>query len=62
MIEVSLTELALFGWAMVATLYAFRFKAERNTAAMMMQKLIQDEGVRNEILKKYEEWKATQQA
>lgn len=60
MIEVTVTEIALFAWAMVATLYAFRFKAERNVAAAMTQKIIQDEGVRNEVLKQYEAWKANQ--
>lgn len=62
MIEVSVTEIALFGWAMAATLYAFRFKAERDVGAKMMQKFIEDEGVRNEVLKQYEAWKSTREA
>jgi len=62
MIEVTITEIALFGWAMVATLYAFRFKTERDMAAHMMMKFIEDEGVRNQALKQYEEWKAANEA
>jgi len=62
MIEVTITEIALFGWAMVATLYALRFKAERDIAAHMMMKFIEDEGVRNQALKQYEEWKAANEA
>ena len=62
MIEVSLTEVALFAWAMFATLYAFKFKAERDMAAHMMMKFIEDEGVRNQALKQYEEWKAANEA
>lgn len=61
MIEVTITEIALFGWAMVATLYAFRFKTERDMAAKMMMRFIEDEGVRNEVLKKYKEWEAAQE-
>ena len=59
MIEVTITEIALFGWAMVATLYAFKFKHERNVAAYMIREFIEDESVRNEVIKKYEDWKAT---
>lgn len=59
MIEVSITEIALFGWAMVATLYAFRFRGEREIQRMMMRKFVEDEGVRNEVLKQYETWKTT---
>ena len=62
MIEVSVTEIALFGWAMVATLYALKFKAERDMAARMMMKIIEDEGTRNEVLRKYKEWEATNEA
>ena len=62
MIEVSVTEIALFGWAMVATLYAFRFRGEREIQRMMMRKLIEDEGTRNEVLKQYQEWKSTREA
>ena len=62
MIEVSITEIALFGWAMCSTLYAFRFKGERDVHRMMMQKFIEDESIRDDVLKKYEEWKAAKGA
>jgi hypothetical protein len=61
MIEVSLTELGLFVWAMVATAQALKYHQERNMAKHMMLKFIEDEGIRNEALRQYKEWKAEQE-
>lgn len=55
MIEVTVTEVVLFGWAMFATLQAFKYKHERNVAAYMIREFIEDEGVRNEVIRKYKE-------
>lgn len=60
MIEVSLTELGLFAWAMIATAQALKYHHERNMAKHMMLKFIEDEGIRNEALRQYKEWKAEQ--
>ena len=62
MIEVSLTEVALFAWAMIATAQAVKYHQERNMAAHMMMQFIEDEGVRNQALKQYEEWKSANEA
>ena len=58
MIEVTLTELGLFAWAILATSQALKYHHERNVAKHMMLTFIEDEGVRNEALKRYKEWKA----
>jgi hypothetical protein len=60
MIEVTLTELGLFAWAVLATGQALKYHHERNVTAHMMREILENEGVRNEAIRKLKEWKATQ--
>lgn len=58
MIEVSLTELLLFAWAIVATVYAFKFQDEGRISKMMLHEFVTNEKVRNEIVAQWNKHKA----
>ena len=60
MIEVTLTELGLFAWGIIATGQALKYHHERNVTALMMREILENEGVRNDAIKKLKEWKAAQ--
>ena len=53
MIEVSITEIALFAWAIIATGYAFRFKQDSQNGRRFVQALLEDEELREKIVADY---------
>jgi hypothetical protein len=55
MIEVSITEIALFAWAIIATGYAFKFKQEAQMGKRFVQALLEDEELRNRLITEYKE-------
>jgi hypothetical protein len=55
MIEVSLTDVLLFAWAAIATVYAFKFKEESHMSKFVIHKILNDENIRNEMVKGYAE-------
>jgi len=55
MIEVSLTDVLLFAWAAIATVYAFRFKEDAHMHKYVIHKILNDEKLRNEMVKGYAE-------
>ena len=55
MIEVSITEIVLFAWAIIATGYALKFKQESQMGKRFVQALIEDEELRNRVITEYKE-------
>jgi len=54
MIEVSITEIVLFAWAVLATGYAFKFKQDSQMGRRFVQALIEDEELRR-LITEYKE-------
>jgi len=55
MIEVSITEIALFAWAVLATGYACKFKQDSQMGRRFVQALLEDEELRNRVITEYKE-------
>lgn len=55
MIEVSITEIALFAWAIIATGYALRFKHDSQMGRRFVQALLEDEDMRDRLIAEYKE-------
>lgn len=58
MIEFSLTEIALFCWAALATGYALRYKSEARAADLFIKVILERKEVRDKLVADYEEFKA----
>jgi hypothetical protein len=54
MVEFSLTEIALFCWAVLATGYALRYRQEANGAKFFARILIERKEVRDQVVGEYE--------
>jgi hypothetical protein len=54
MIEFSLTEIALFCWAVLATGYALRYRQEVKGANFFARMLIERKDVRDQVVEAYE--------
>ena len=55
--EITLTELALFVWAAIATGFAYKYKEEKDHLGFLFNKVLQDEGLRNDMIAKFNKWK-----
>ena len=62
MIEISIADMFLIAWALVATVYAFKYKHDSDKTNYVMQRMITDEEVRAQILEDYARWKSSQNA
>ena len=62
MIEVSLTEMFLFTWAIIATGFAVKGKHDKDMVMQILQHFIENEGARTEILESYEQFKKRNRA
>ena len=60
MIEVSVTEIALFCWAVLATAYALKCKQQETGARMFIRALLQDDDMRNAIVADFKEHREEQ--
>ena len=58
MIEFSLTEIALFCWAVLATAYALKYKQELRGANFFARMLIERKDVRDQVVAEYDEFRA----
>lgn len=56
MIEVSITEIALFAWASLATAYAFKYKIDANKANYFIKLILTDKEMRNKITENFDAW------
>ncbi len=54
MIEFTLTEMVLFAWGVLATVYAFKFHHEVTMAKFFIRKMVTDEAVRNDLVAAYQ--------
>jgi hypothetical protein len=54
MVEFSLIEIALFCWAVLATTYAFKWKAKADSANFFVRMLIERKDVRDQVIEAYE--------
>jgi beta-lactamase regulating signal transducer with metallopeptidase domain len=50
MIEVSITEIILFCWAVLATAYALKYKQQERMSKLFVRALIEDEELRDKIV------------
>lgn len=55
MIEVSITEIVLFSWAIIATGYAFKFKQDSQNSRRFVQALLEDDDLREKVITGYKE-------
>ena len=55
MIEVSITEIVLFAWAVLATAYALKYKQQEQGAKMFIRALMEDDKMRNALVADFKE-------
>ena len=55
MIEVSLIEIALFCWAVVATAYALKYRQQEQGAKMFIRALMEDKNLRDTVVADFKE-------
>ena len=55
MIEVSITEIVLFAWAVLATAYALKYKQQEMGAKMLIRALMEDDKMRDALVKDFKE-------
>ena len=55
MIEVSVTEVVLFCWAVLATAYAFKCKQQEQEAKMFIRVLMEDDKMRDNLVADFKE-------
>jgi len=60
MIEFSLTEIALFCWAVLATGYALKYKQEARASDLFVRVILERKDVRDKLVAEFEEFKASQ--
>lgn len=61
MIEFSITEIALFIWAILATAQAFRYRDEIRKTNFVLKLLLTEDKVRDELVKDYKQFKEANQ-
>lgn len=55
MIELSVTDVLLFGWAAIATVFAFKYKEEAHMSKFVIHKILSDKKLRDEMTAGYEQ-------
>lgn len=55
MIEVSITEIVLFCWAVLATAYALKCKQQEQGAKMFIRALMEDDKMRDNLVADFKE-------
>jgi hypothetical protein len=53
MIEVSVTEIALFCWAVLASAYALKYKQQEMGAKMLIRALMEDDKMRDALVRDF---------
>jgi hypothetical protein len=56
MIEVSMTEIVLFAWAVLATAIAFKYHHAHWVTVQMMREFLSDEKIRNRAVNSWREF------
>ena len=60
MIEITLTEMALIAWAVLATAAAFKYKDDARSAKRMLIVFIENKSAREQLLKAHDEFMRSQ--
>jgi hypothetical protein len=55
--EITITELVLFTWAIVATGFAYQYKERFDSLSFIFNKMLADDDARNEMVTKFKQWK-----
>ena len=55
MIEVSITEIVLFAWAVLASAYALKYKQQEQGAKMFIRALMEDDKMRDTFVADFKE-------
>jgi len=55
MIEVSVTEIVLFCWAVLATAYALKYKQQEMGAKLFIRAIMEDDKMRDALVKDFKE-------
>jgi hypothetical protein len=55
--EITITEIMLFTWAIIATGFAFKFHEDESRARFFLKLLIEDEKARTQMVSAYEDFK-----
>ena len=56
MIEVSMVEIALFAWAVIATGQALKYKSDARSSDVFIKLLLENKEARDEIVEQYEQF------
>jgi hypothetical protein len=60
MIEVSVTEIALFCWAVMATAYALKYRQQEQGAKMFIRAILEDDKLRDTFVADFKEHREEQ--
>lgn len=60
MIEVSITEIALFAWAIIATGYALKYKQVKHQSDVLIHNLLENKELRDGLVADYEQFQKGQ--
>lgn len=55
--EITITELVLFTWAIVATGFAYQYREQHQSLGFILNKVLDDEDVRNDMVAKFKQFK-----
>lgn len=55
--EITITELVLFTWAIIATGFAFKFREEKGHISLLFNEMLANPEARDRMLTSYNKWK-----
>lgn len=55
--EITITELVLFTWAIIATGFAYQYREQHQSLGFILNKILEDEEMRNDMIGRYKQWK-----
>lgn len=58
MMDITLADMFLLGWSVVATVYAFRYKEEKDKGEFAMQRILDDDELRENVVADYKRWRS----
>lgn len=55
--EITITELVLFTWAIIATGFAFKYREEKGTINLLFNEILSNPDARDRMVTSYNKWK-----
>lgn len=55
--EITITELVLFAWAIVATGFAYKYREEKDTVNLLFTEILSNPDARDRMVTSYNKWK-----